>query len=100
MTCRITKIQIDKLYSWRKNLDYQYPIAYAKLNVGTVVVVDVDLSIDFPHDQKDSMFLACAVATGANYFITGDGDVVHAEKLVATTILSVSQFKKLVCDML
>lgn len=65
-----------------------------------VTVVDVDLSIDFPRDQKDSIFLACAVVAGTNYFITGDGDFEHAEKLAETTILSVSQFKKLVCDVL
>lgn len=62
--------------------------------------VDVDLDIDFPPDQKDAKFLACAIAANADYFITGDRDFSKAQRLAKTTILSVSQFKKLVCDTL
>ena len=55
---------------------------------------------DFPRDQKDAKFLACAQAAEADYFITGDRDFTEAKKLVTTTILSVSLFKQLVCDVL
>ena len=58
--------------------------------------VAVDLTIDFPRDQKDAKFLACALAAGAEYLITGDRDFNEARKLVNTTILSVASFKKLV----
>jgi putative PIN family toxin of toxin-antitoxin system len=58
------------------------------------------LAIDFPRDQKDAKFLSCAIATGADYFITGDQDFSQAQKLLSTTILSVSQFKKLACERL
>jgi putative PIN family toxin of toxin-antitoxin system len=64
------------------------------------ITYDIDLDIDFPRDQKDAKFLACAVAAGADYFVTGDKDFSEAKKLLSTTILSVSQFKKLVCDRL
>jgi len=58
------------------------------------------LSRDFPRDYKDAKFLACAVTTGADYFVTGDRDFSEAQKLLSTTILSVAQFKKLVCERL
>lgn len=64
------------------------------------LVWPVDLAIDFPRDQKDAKFLSCAIVAGADYFITGDRDFSQAQKLLSTTILSVSQFKKLVCDRL
>lgn len=28
--------------------------------------------VDFPRDQKDAKFLACALTTNAEFFITGD----------------------------
>ena len=62
------------------------------------VIWPVDIAIDFPRDQKDAKFLSCAIVTGANYFITGDRDFSHAQKLLSTTIISVSQFKKHVCE--
>jgi putative PIN family toxin of toxin-antitoxin system len=60
----------------------------------------VDLAIDFPRDRKDAKFLSCSIAAGADYFITGDNDFNEAHQLLTTTILSVSQFKKLVSDRL
>lgn len=58
-------------------------------------MIKVDIPVQFPRDQKDAMFLACALAAQADYFITGDRDFTEAKKLVSTTILSVSLFKKL-----
>ncbi|OGG47209.1 MAG: putative toxin-antitoxin system toxin component, PIN family [Candidatus Handelsmanbacteria bacterium RIFCSPLOWO2_12_FULL_64_10] len=59
-------------------------------------VVEVDIPVQLPRDQKDAMFLACALAAQADYFITGDRDFTEARKLVSTTILSVTLFKKLI----
>jgi putative PIN family toxin of toxin-antitoxin system len=59
-------------------------------------LVDVDLAFEFPRDQSDAKFLACALAANAEYFVTGDRDFSQAQKLVNTTILSVAQFKKLI----
>lgn len=64
------------------------------------VLCRVDLDIEFPRDRKDAKFLSCAVAAGADYFVTGDSDFNEAHQLLSTTILSVSQFKKLVSDRL
>lgn len=64
------------------------------------VPCDVGLEIDFPRDRKDAKFLSRAIAASADYFITGDRDFTGAQKLLSTKILSVSQFKKLVCDRL
>jgi len=61
-------------------------------------MVEVDIDIEFPRDQKDAKLIACALASNAEFFITGDLDFTQAQKLVKTTILSVSLFKKIVRD--
>ena len=61
-------------------------------------LVDVQVTIDFARDRKDEKFLACAVAAEADFLITGDSDFNQAQNLVNTTIVSVSMFKRLVCD--
>jgi putative PIN family toxin of toxin-antitoxin system len=61
-------------------------------------VVMADVAIEFPRDRQDAKFLACALAANADFLITGDRDFIEAQKLVNTTIISVSLFKKLVCD--
>lgn len=62
-------------------------------------LIEVDVAIDFPRDKKDAKFLACAVAAEADFLITGDRDFTEAQTLMSTTIISVSLFKRLVCDM-
>jgi putative PIN family toxin of toxin-antitoxin system len=57
--------------------------------------VTVDQNINFPRDQKDAKFLACALSCEADYMITGDKDFTEAQRLVKTTIISVSIFKDL-----
>ena len=61
-------------------------------------LIDVEVDIDFPRDQKDAKFLACALVANAEFFITGDRDFSEAQQLVSTIILPVSLFKRLVCD--
>jgi uncharacterized protein len=60
--------------------------------------VEVNVEINFPRDKKDEKFLECALAAEARYLITGDKDFTEAQKIIDTTVISVSQFKKLVCD--
>ena len=67
------------------------------LDAATTPVV-ADIVTNYPRDQKDAVFLACALAAEADYLITGDKDFTDARKLLTTTILSVSQFKRIVCD--
>jgi putative PIN family toxin of toxin-antitoxin system len=60
--------------------------------------VDVDIEVEFARDRNDAKFVACALASDAQFLITGDRDFTQAEKLMNTTVISVSLFKKLVCD--
>jgi putative PIN family toxin of toxin-antitoxin system len=62
------------------------------------VLVEVPVVLPYPPDPTDAKFLACALAAQADWLITGDRDFDQARKLLTTTILSVSRFKKLVCD--
>lgn len=59
-------------------------------------LIDVNLEIDFPRDQKDAKFLACAIAGSATFFITGDQDFTEAQKLLNTIIISVADFNRIV----
>jgi uncharacterized protein len=59
-------------------------------------VIDVDIAIDFPRDQKDAKFLACAIAGSANFLITGDRDFAEAQKIIETIVISVSDFNRIV----
>ncbi|MEH2014651.1 putative toxin-antitoxin system toxin component, PIN family [Nostoc sp.] len=63
-----------------------------------IILIDVNLEVDFPTDRKDEKFLACAMAAEADFLITGDSDFNQAQTLVNTTIISVSLFNRLVCD--
>ncbi|OCR02739.1 putative toxin-antitoxin system toxin component, PIN family [Oscillatoriales cyanobacterium USR001] len=62
------------------------------------ILIEVNVEVDFPRDRKDAKFLACALAGEADFLITGDRDFTEAENLTNTTIISVSLFKRLVCD--
>ena len=63
-----------------------------------LTLIDVNFEVDFPRDRKDAKFLACAMAAAADFLITGDSDFNQAQTLVNTTIISVSLFNRLVCD--
>ena len=65
-----------------------------------IEIVPTESSLEFPRDQKDAKFIACAISSGADFLISGDKDFSEAKKLLSTSILSVSQFKKLVCETL
>lgn len=65
-------------------------------NLTTTVIVNQML--DFPRDQKDSKFLTCAISAEASFLITGDQDFSEAQKLIDAAIVSVSAFKRLICD--
>ena len=65
-----------------------------------IEIVPTESALEFPRDQKDAKFIACAISSGADFLISGDKDFSEAKKLLSTSILSVSQFKKLVCEKL
>lgn len=60
-------------------------------------VVEVQKGLEFPRDRKDARFLACAVSAAADFLVTGDRDFEEAQRLLSTTIVSVSLFEKYVC---
>lgn len=62
------------------------------------IVVEANVSVDFPRDRKDAKFLECALAADAEYLITGDKDFKEPQKIVSTAIISVSMFKKLLME--
>jgi uncharacterized protein len=59
------------------------------------VVIDTNVLVSAVLNK----FIACALAGRANFLITGDRDFTEAQALMDTTIISVSLFKRLVCDM-
>ncbi len=63
-----------------------------------ITAVEAQGTVDFPRDQKDAMFIACALSSDADYFITGDKDFGEARRIGVTTVLSASQFKRLIMD--
>jgi len=65
---------------------------------GLTTLIEVNVEVDFPRDRKDARLLECALASEAEYLITGDKDFTEAQKLINTTIISVSLFKKIVMD--
>jgi putative PIN family toxin of toxin-antitoxin system len=62
-------------------------LAMRTVNVGTPPTAP-----DFPRDPKDAPFLAAALATHADFLITGDKDLLEAGALVATRIVTVVEF--------
>lgn len=51
-------------------------------------LVDVGLS----RDPKDAIFLAAAIAAGADFLITGDSDLLQAKSSVTTRIVTIAEF--------
>lgn len=76
-------IELEKLDRWENVI--------TKLTT----LIDINVDVEFPRDQKDAKFLACALISKAEYFITGDKDFSEAKKIINTTIISVSTFKEL-----
>lgn len=60
-----------------------------------LTLVHTETSIDFPRDIKDAKFLECALTSNADIFITGDKDFSEAQSLIATQIVSITQFQQL-----
>ncbi len=70
---------------------------WARLLETVTTRVEVLEPFEFPRDQKDAKFLACALSSGADFLITGDRDFEQAQRLLKTTMVSVAMFEKNVC---
>ncbi len=82
------------------DLPQEIVLAWNEIFARNTTLVDIDVSLDFPRDQNDAKFLECAMGINADYLITGDKDFGEARKLMETTIISVSQFKRLILERL
>ncbi|MGI9066557.1 MAG: putative toxin-antitoxin system toxin component, PIN family [Pyrinomonadaceae bacterium] len=49
----------------------------------------------FPRDSKDELFIAAALASEADYLITGDKDLLEAQPLASTQIVRPAEFARL-----
>ena len=58
----------------------------------------VETSVPFPRDVTDAKFLACALASDADFLVTGDRDFEGARKIGRAKIISVGRFYELVCQ--
>jgi putative PIN family toxin of toxin-antitoxin system len=65
---------------------------------GSTQLIDVSIEIDFPRDQKDAKFIACALSANADFLITGDRDFTEVQSLENTLIISVSMFAELIMN--
>lgn len=65
---------------------------------GSTKLIDVSIEIDFPRDQKDAKFIACALSANADFLITGDRDFTEVQSLENTLIISVSLFAELIMN--
>ena len=65
---------------------------------GSTTLIDVSIEIDFPRDQKDAKFIACALSANAGFLITGDHDFTEVQSLENTLIISVSMFAELIMN--
>ncbi len=61
-------------------------------------LINVSEVVNFPRDQKDAKFIGCAIASQAEFLITGDGDFEEFKELENTFIISASLFKQLYMD--
>jgi len=62
-------------------------------------LVSVNIKTNFPRNQKDVKFLSCAVASEADFLITGDRELREAQDLIETTIISVSLFQRIIREL-
>jgi uncharacterized protein len=63
-----------------------------------IAIWPVTVPVDFPRDQKDAKFLACALASKADYLLTGDRDFEEAKSFPNVKVISVSSFVTQFCQ--
>jgi putative PIN family toxin of toxin-antitoxin system len=80
------------------NLAPEVILAWIDLIDDLTFRIEPTMRVDFPRDQKDAKFLACALSASADYFVSGDRDFTEAKELTGTIILSAALFKKTIID--
>ncbi len=62
-----------------------------------IAVWPLKVPVDFPRDQKDAKFLACLLASNADFLLTGDRDFEEAKPFPTVKIISVGRFVSEFC---
>jgi len=78
------KLSADQQQRWLKIID------------AFTTTIDVNISVDFPRDPKDAKFLECAIASNADYLVTGDRDFDEIFDLQNTLVVSAARFLEIV----
>ena len=60
------------------------------------LIDDTNVSAEFLRDPTDAKFLRCSIASNADYFITGDGDFREVKQIGQTSVITVSDFLKII----
>lgn len=61
-----------------------------------VKIIDVITPVDFPRDPNDAKFLECAIASNADYLVTGDRDFDELSDLQNIQVVSAARFLEIV----
>lgn len=62
-----------------------------------LVLWPVTAPVGFPRDPKDAKFIACALASSADYLLTGDRDFEEVLAFPGVNLIGVSQFVARFC---
>jgi putative PIN family toxin of toxin-antitoxin system len=62
------------------------------IEMRALVVAAPPIDISQSRDPKDAMFRAAALASDADFLITGDSDLLQAKSAIATRIVTVAEF--------
>jgi putative PIN family toxin of toxin-antitoxin system len=67
---------------------------WSELVQSRTICVSSPPQVEFLRDPKDAPFLAAAIASSAEYLITGDRDLLQAQSLVSTRIVTVADMAR------
>lgn len=62
------------------------------IGMRTLVIPLPPVDVTLSRDSKDAIFLAAAIAAGADYLVTGDNDLLQLHTAIATRIVTVADF--------
>ena len=92
-------ISIKQLEELKNVLDYpkfkfseEQKRKFLEIIFKIVIVIKTKLKLNVCVDEKDNMFLECAVEGKADYLISGDGDLLRLKKFRNVKIVSVKEF--------
>jgi putative PIN family toxin of toxin-antitoxin system len=91
VTAEILKEYAEVLRRPKFGLSAEIIDRWTELVQSRTICVASPPAVEFVRDPKDAPFLAAAIATNADYLITGDRDLAMAQLVVATRIVSVAE---------